>query len=672
MAQAESMVILDKHGVPLPAAAEETKLPPFQPVIIEGVSPEIDGGRNAIKREVGDRVTVGADIFAEGHGLLAARLRYRKKGQYAWYEAPMRKGDNERWAGSFTVAELGRYQYTIHAYPDVFRTWLEEVRKKHQAGLVLTSELAEGRKIIDAATKRAEPVDRVLYAEFLKRLDAAKDQRQVLEIVGADGFLTLMDRYADRSHLTEYTPCLEVTVDRIRARYAAWYEMFPRSQGRVQGKSGTFKDCELRLPDIKSMGFDVIYFPPIHPIGETNRKGPNNSLVAGPDDPGCPYAIGNKHGGHKSIEPGLGTLADFERFVRKCHEMGMEVALDFAIQCAPDHPYVAEHPEWFLKRPDGSIKYAENPPKKYEDIYPLNFYCQDWQGLWNEMKNVIEFWILHGVNIFRVDNPHTKPVAFWAWLIESIQAKHPQVVFLAEAFTHPKMMRALAKVGFTQSYTYFTWRNYKHELIDYFTELTQGPMQQYFRGNLFTNTPDILPAILQEGGRPVFKMRVTLAATLSSVYGIYSGFELCENKALPGREEYLDSEKYQYKVWDWNRPRNIKRYVATLNQIRQENPALREYNNLEFYHAENDNIIAYGKHTPNKDNIIIVIVNLDPGRAHDSFVYIPIATFGIQHSERYQVLDLITGARFQWQGERNYVRLDPHVEVAHILRLSCQ
>lgn len=670
MAQAKGVLIVDKHGVPLPVAPEEKKLPPFRPVIIEGVSPELDGGRHAIKREVGDRVTVSADIFAEGHGLLAARLRYRKKGHHAWCETAMRKGDNERWTASFAVEEIGRYQYTIHAYPDLFRTWLEEVHKKHEAAVTLTSELLEGREIINAARKRAEEVDRILYAELLKRLDAAKNQGEVLEIVGADGFLTLMDRYADRSHLTEYTPCLEVVVDRVRARCAAWYEMFPRSQGTVPGKSGTFADCEVRLPDIKAMGFDVVYFPPIHPIGEINRKGPNNSLEAAPTDPGCPYAIGNKDGGHKSIEPGLGSLADFERLVRRCREMDMEIALDFAIQCAPDHPYVAEYPQWFLMRPDGTIKYAENPPKKYEDIYPLNFYCQDRQGLWNEMKNIIEFWILHGVNIFRIDNPHTKPVVFWAWLIESIQAKHPQVIFLSEAFTHPKMMRALAKIGFTQSYTYFTWRNYKHELIEYFTELTQGPMQEYFRGNLFTNTPDILPTILQEGGRPAFKMRVTLAATLSSVYGIYSGFELCENKALRGREEYLDSEKYQYKVWDWNRPGNIKSYISTLNQIRQENPALHEYNNLDFYHAENENILIYGKQTHNKDNIIIVVVNLDPYRAHDSFIYLPIERFGIQYYENYQVLDLITGARFQWQGEKNYVRLDPHVEVAHILRLN--
>lgn len=670
MPQAESIVIVDKYGAPLPGASQEAKLPPFRPVIIENVTPELDGGRHAVKREVGERVTVEADIFAEGHGLLAARLRFRKKGPHSWCEVAMCKGMNERWNASFVAAEIGRYQYTVLAYPDGFRTWLEEGRKKHQAGIALTSELLEGKELIESARQRAEEVDRILYDEFLKRIDAADNQGQVLEIVGADGFLTLMDRYADRSHVTEYTPFLEIIVDRSRARYAAWYEMFPRSQGRTKGRSGTFKDCEGRLPDIKAMGFDVIYFPPIHPIGLTNRKGPNNSLRASPEDPGCPYAIGNQDGGHKSVEPGLGTLADFEAFVRKCREMGMEVALDFAIQCSPDHPYVVEHPEWFLKRPDGTIKYAENPPKKYEDIYPLNFYCQDREGLWNEMKNIIEFWILHGVNIFRVDNPHTKPVVFWEWLIEAIQAKHPQVIFLSEAFTHPKMMRSLAKVGFTQSYTYFTWRNYKHELVDYFTELTQGPMREYFRGNLFTNTPDILPTLLQEGGRPAFKMRATLAATLSSVYGIYSGFELCESKALPGREEYLDSEKYQYMVWDWNRPGNIKSYIATLNQIRQENPALHEYDNLEFYHAENDNIIVYGKQTANKDSIIIVIVNLDPFRTHDSFVYLPIERFGIQPQESYQVLDLITGARFRWQGEKNYVRLDPHVEVAHILRLQ--
>lgn len=671
MAQAESIIILDRHGMPLPAgAAGRKELPPFRPVIIENVYPELDDGRYAIKREVGDTITVSADIFAEGHGLLAARLRYRKKDAPAWSEVPMRRHANERWSASFTVTELGRYQYSILAYPDVFRTWLEETRKKHRAGVDISSELLEGRHMIDAAKRRATEADRALYAEFLKRLGVGQGPSQVLEIVGTEAFLALMDKYAEKSFCTEYDRCLEVIVDRIEARYAAWYEMFPRSQGAVEGKSGTFRDCEARLPDIKAMGFNVIYFPPIHPIGAINRKGPNNALVAGPADPGCPYAIGSQFGGHKSIEPSLGSLADFERFVSRCREMGMEVALDFAIQCAPDHPYVQEHPDWFYKRPDGTIKYAENPPKKYEDIYPLDFYCNDREGLWNEMKSIIEFWILHGVNIFRVDNPHTKPVAFWEWLIAEIQKEHPQVVFLAEAFTHPKMMRILAKVGFTQSYTYFTWRNYKHELIEYFTELTEGAMQEYFLGNLFTNTPDILPTILQEGGRPAFKMRVTLAATLSSVYGIYSGFELCDNKAIPGREEYADSEKYQYKVWDWNRPGNIKSYIATLNQIREENPALHEYNNLEFYRSENDNIIVYGKYTNNKKNIIIVVVNLNPFQIQDSFVYIPIDGFGIAPHRPYEVLDLITGARYYWQGEKNYVRLDPHVEVAHILRIN--
>ena len=644
-------------------------IPDIQTVIIENVQPELDDGRCPVKREVGDVLQITADIFKEGHDLIAAWLLHRKKGSRSWSRTPMEFTSNDSWKASFPLEEMGRYQYTIMAYPDVFRSWQEEIQKKHKAGLNIASELLEGRRFILDAARRAKGADRSEFEQTLAQLNSCRDQTGAVTIMTTPQLTVLMHRHADETPASYYGPTLEVVVDRVTARFAAWYEMFPRSQGKTLGQSGTFKDCESRLPEIKVMGFDVIYLPPIHPIGRTHRKGPNNSPKAGPNDPGSPWAVGNEQGGHKAVETSLGTLKDFDNFAKKCRQMNMEVALDFAINCSPDHPYVQQHPEWFYKRPDGSIKYAENPPKKYEDIYPLNFYCKDWEALWREMKSILEFWISYGVNIFRVDNPHTKPLVFWKWLIGEIQAKYPQVIFLSEAFTRPKMMRALAKAGFTQSYTYFTWRNAKKELTDYLVELTQGPMKEYFRGNFFANTPDILHAILQEGGRPAFKMRVTLAATLSPLYGIYNGFELCENKAVPGTEEYLHSEKYEYKVWDWNRPGHIKDYLARLNQIRRDNPALQEYDNLRFYPAENDNILFYGKSTPDRNNNILIVVNLDPYHVHHSFVYVPIDQYGIKPEEIYHVQDLITGQRYLWKGEKNYIELNPEVESAHIFRV---
>nr|VFK56919.1 MAG: starch synthase (maltosyl-transferring) [Candidatus Kentron sp. TC] len=648
----------------------------IQSVIIENITPRVDGGRYPIKRELGDVVNVSAGIYKDGHDKLAAVLRYRKEGG-KWTTAPMTQGENFEWTASFVPDEIGRYQYTIEAWPNAFRTWLDEVTKKHVAGVDISSELLEGGRLIAEARERVPKADRERFAKFVERIEASLviGGDVAVKVVAEPQCAEIMDEFPDKRFATEYSPYLELTVDRVRARFANWYEMFPRSQGRIPGQSGTFDDCIARLPEIEGMGFNVVYFPPIHPIGKTNRKGPNNTLHAGPADPGCPYAIGNELGGHKAVDPDLGTLADFERFVRACHTMGMEVALDFAINCSPDHPYVREHSEWFYKRPDGSIKYSENPPKKYEDIYSLDFHCEDRKGLWNEMKSIIEFWIDHGVDIFRVDNPHTKPVAFWAWMIPEIQKKHPQAIFLSEAFTHPKMMRMLAKVGFTQSYTYFTWRNYKEEIIEYLTELTQGPMKEYYRGNFFANTPDILPTFLQEGGRSAFKIRLVLATTLSSVYGIYSGFELCENTPVPGREEYLNSEKYDYKVWDWDRPGNIKDYIAKLNWIRGAHPSLQEYDNLEFYSADSEYILAYGKTMEDEANlnerkdIIVVTVNIDPHHTHEAHVSLPIDKFGIRPEEAYEVHDLLTDARYQWRGETNWVRLDPHVEPAHVFHI---
>ena len=478
-----------------------------------------------------------------------------------------------------------------------------------------------------------------------------------------------MATYPDRTNATQYAPYPRVAVDRKEARTAAWYEFFPRSAEGFGDRGSTFRDCLPRIDDARAMGFNVIYFPPIHPIGRTHRKGRNNSVTCEPWEPGVPYAIGSEFGGHKAIEPALGTFEDFAWLEAEIRARGMEIALDFAINCSPDHPYVREHPEWFYKRPDGSIKYAENPPKKYEDIYPLNFRCENWRELWDEMKSIILFWAERGVRTFRVDNPHTKPVAFWEYLISNVRAQYPDVIFLSEAFTKPKMMRALAKAGFNQSYTYFTWRQTKAELTEYFTELTQTGMREYFRGNLFTNTPDILPFHLQEGGRAMFMIRAVLAATLSSVYGIYSGFELCENEALPGREEYFESEKYQWKERDWDAPGNIKDWIARVNRIRKENRALQLYDNLRFYRAENDAILCYGKMTAARDNIILVVVNLDPAHSQNSYVHIPLAEFGPMDSDVYQVHDLLSDARYIWRGERNYIELHPQVQPAHIFRV---
>jgi starch synthase (maltosyl-transferring) len=490
------------------------------------------------------------------------------------------------------------------------------------------------------------------------------------------GFFTPMDnaRYlytieawsAGEGSRTRCKDVFELMVDRKAAAYSTWYELFPRSQGQVPEQSGTFEDCILRLPDIKKMGFDVIYLTPIHPIGMTNRKGIDNALIAETASPGSPWAIGNKTGGHKSIHPALGGLNEFKSFVDNARDLGIEIALDIAFQCSPDHPYVKDHPQWFYHHPDGSIQCAENPPKKYEDIYPLNFYGEDWQNLWEELKSIITFWIEKGVNIFRVDNPHTKPLYFWKWLIDQIQKDYPQVIFLSEAFSQPKIMKFLAKAGFTQSYTYFTWRNLKEELRSYMQELINSDMKYYFRGNFFVNTPDILPEYLQKGGAPAFRIRLLLAATLSSSYGIYSGFELCEDQARPGSEEYARSEKYEIKTRDWNKPGNIKDLIIRVNAIRRQNPALQEYKNLEFFETRNEHVLCYGKRTTDNSNMIVVVVNLDPFSAHEDLVTLPLSKLGIKEWQTYQMHDLLTEDTYLWKGASNYVRLDPLQNPAHI------
>jgi starch synthase (maltosyl-transferring) len=648
----------------------------FPTAVIENLSPLLDGGRYPIKRVVGEDLGVEADIFKDGHDVVAAVLKWRVLGEKRWHETAMTHVGNDRWHGVCSLYENATYEYTVEAWTDHFRGWVHEFAAKFEARITnLVSEALEGAALVAGAAKRARnPADATRLRELSEQVRTS-DNAQINAIAHSGELEVLMETYADRAQGTQYAPPPRVIVDRVEARTAAWYEFFPRSAEGVGDRGSTFRDCLPRVDDAKAMGFNVIYFPPIHPIGFANRKGRNNSVTSEPWEPGVPYAIGNRHigapngGGHKDVEPSLGTLEDFAWLEQEIRSRGMEIALDFAINCSPDHPYVGEYPEWFYKRPDGTIKYAENPPKKYEDIYPLNFRCENWQELWDEMTSIILFWAERGVRIFRVDNPHTKPVPFWEYLISRVRDRFPDTIFLSEAFTKPKMMKALVKAGFTQSYTYFTWRTYKQELIEYFTELTQTEMRDYFRGNLFPNTPDILPVHLQTGGRPMFMIRAVLAATLSSVYGIYSGFELCENAALPGREEYLDSEKYQWKERDWNAPGNIKEWITRLNRIRRENRALHEYDNLRFYEAENNAILFYGKMTIARDNIILIAVNLDPLRMQTSFVHVPMEQLGGIEGDTYEVHDLLADVRYTWRGSRNFVALDPHAQPAHVFRV---
>ena len=642
---------------------------PRRTVVIESVAPTVDCGRYAVKREVGAVFEVSADIFKDGHDLPVAYLKYRRAGERAWRETPMRHVDNDRWAGAFTLEVIGRYHYTIEALAEPFRSWLADLEKRYAGGQDLASALGEGLPLIRAAAERAPAADRRALSAYADRIERAGTPAEAVALAGEVELGALMARHIDRSEATWAERELEVVVDRERARFAAWYEFFPRS-GVAVDRSATFKEAEAQLGRAAAMGFDVVYLPPIHPIGRAHRKGRNNALVAAPGDPGSPWAIGSTDGGFTAVHPDLGTLDDFDRFVEAARRLGLEVALDFAIQCSPDHPWVHEHPEWFFHRPDGTIKYAENPPKKYQDIYPLNFQCQDARSLWEEMRRILEFWIGHGVHTFRVDNPHTKPVKFWEWVIRAVQDAHPEVIFLAEAFTRPKMMKALGKAGFSQSYTYFTWRNEKQELIDYLTEITAPPVAEYFRGNLWPNTPDILHETLQRGGRPAFKMRLALAATLSSLYGIYAGYELCENVARePGSEEYLNSEKYEYKVRDWDAPGNLVGYVTRINRIRRENRALHLYRNLRFFGSDDPNVLFYAKMTPERDNLVFVAANLDPFATHAGLVDVPIAELGIGEHQAYRMHELITDRWFEWHGPRGYVELNPDAEPAQIFAL---
>ena len=638
-------------------------------VIIEGIQPEIDGGRFPIKRSMGESVEVEADIFTDGHDIISALLLYRRETDEAWKGIFMKPLVNDRWRASFEVEEIGRYFYTIQAWVDRFMTWRRDIRKKLDAGQEVSTDLLIGSGLIQNAAKQAGAgADQTMLTSWAELLASGRSMHEKIKLALDANLARMVNRYPDRSHASRYAKKLQVVVQRPKARFSSWYEMFPRSCSGQEDRHGTFKDCEARLPYIAEMGFDVLYLPPIHPIGRTHRKGKNNALQTGPNDPGSPWAIGASEGGHRAVHPQLGTLDDFRQFVSKAGDFGIEVALDLAFQCTPDHPYVEKHPEWFYRRPDGRIQYAENPPKKYEDIYPLNFENGNWQDLWQELLGVVHFWIEHGIRIFRVDNPHTKPFAFWKWLIGEVKQDYPETIFLAEAFTRPRVMYRLAKIGFTQSYTYFAWRNTKWELTQYFTELTQSPAREFFWPNLWPNTPDILTEYLQMGGKPAFAVRLVLAATLGANYGIYGpAFELAESTAKEAHsEEYLDSEKYQIRSWDIERSSSLKPFITRVNRIRRENPALQKDRNLLFHTVNNEQLIAYSKHTDDLSNIILVVVNLDPSHTHSGWLEFSPEAVGIDPQQSFQVHDLLSDARYLWQGLRNFVELDPQIIPAHI------
>ena len=642
-------------------------------VVIENVRPEVDCGRFPIKRTIGERVEVTADIFADGHDVLYAILRHRSASRPDWQEVPMEPLVNDRWQAEFRVTGEGRHLYTLQAWTDRFLSWSRDIVKKFEAAQDLSVDILVGVQLIEATAQRASRKDRgslATRAEEIKRL-ATRDMPGALKMALSPELKALMIQTADRRRATSYSRELVVVVDREKARFGAWYEMFPRSCSRQPGQQGTLQDCAQRLDYVAEMGFDVLYLPPIHPIGCVNRKGKNNGEKAAPDDVGSPWAIGSSEGGHKTIDPRLGTLEDFQRLLSRAKQLGLEVALDLAYQCAPDHPYVKEHKEWFRMRPDGTVQYAENPPKKYQDIFPLDFETEHSQAFWEELKSVVLYWIEQGVRIFRVDNPHTKPFDFWQWLITDIKNRHPEVLFLAEAFTRPKVMYELAKLGFTQSYTYFAWRNTKPELTEYFKELMQTEVREYFRPNLWPNTPDILTDFLQQGGPPAFMSRLVLAATLGANYGMYGpAFELCENRAVAaGSEEYLDSEKYQLRTWGLESPNSLAKLIAQVNRIRRENLALHSDWSLRFHFADNDQIIVYSKMTDDLLNIIVTVVNLDPNHIQSAWVDLPLDVFHLDPRQPYQMHDLLTDTRYVWQGSHNYVELNPQRLPAHIFRI---
>ena len=643
-------------------------------VIIEGVSPTVDGGRFPVKRTVGDHVRVEADVFTDGHDAIAASLLAHREGQNEWVEISMRAlgQGSDRWTATFRVSEVGRYEFKVQAWVDHFETWHRDLLNRIAAESDAPVDYLIGAELVASAAERASGPDTVWLAARATALSSALDAEQLRAAATDTQLHQLGLRYPDKQFASESERVYSVVVDPEIARFSAWYEFFPRSTAQQAGKHGTFADCERRLPYVAELGFNVVYLPPIHPIGVNFRKGKNNNPMCEPGDCGSPWAIGSAEGGHKAIHSELGTLEDFHSFVARAKELDLAIALDIAFQVAPDHPYVTDHESWFKKRPDGTIQYAENPPKKYQDIYPFDFESEDWRGMWVELKSVFEYWIAQGVTIFRVDNPHTKAFPFWEWVITEIKRQRPEVLFLAEAFTRPKIMYRLAKLGFSQSYTYFPWRNAKGETTTYLTELAQTPVREFFRPNQWPNTPDILTEFLQIGGRAVFGIRLLLAATLGASYGIYGpAFELMEHLPVRrGSEEYLDSEKYEIRHWDLEKPENLRPLIARVNEIRKQNPALQSDWGLKFHLCENDQLICYTKESADRGNLILTVVNLDPHHTQAGFVTLPLDELEIPRDRSYEAEDLLTGERYLWNGPRNYVELNPAKLPGHVLRIQ--
>ncbi len=639
-------------------------------VVIENVSPEINGGRYPVKRAAGETVSVAADIYTDGHDDIAAELLYRHSGDKEWRSLPMFHVNNDRWQTEFPADINGAYLYTIKGWVDHFKTWQHDLKKKFAAKQDVRVELVIGAGYIRETARRADESDREGLLRWADVLEEPENPADTVSAALSPEITDLMRRYPPEKWISVYERELKVMVERPRALFSSWYEFFPRSFGEKPGQHGTLKSCRSLLPEIAAMGFDVVYLSPIHPIGRTHRKGANNNPVAEPHEPGSPWAIGSEAGGHKSVHPDLGTLEDFELFMAAAEENHLELAMDLAFQCSPDHPYVKDHPEWFRWRPDGSVQHAENPPKKYEDIIPINFETEAWKELWEELKSVVLFWVEKGVRIFRVDNPHTKPFVFWEWLILGVKEEYPDVLFLSEAFTRPKVMYRLAKIGFSQSYTYFTWRNSKWELQEYLRELTQTPVREFFRPNFWPNTPDILAESLQHGGRPAFITRLVLAATLSSNYGIYGpAFELTVGEAVPGKEEYWHSEKYEIKQWDLHQPGSLRDMITRINQIRKKNPALHTTWNLRFFNVDNEYLLCYGKWTPDFSNFILIVVNLDPFHTQSGWVELPLEELEIKPDQQILIDDLLSGDKYFWQGPRNYVQLNPHALPVHLFKV---
>ncbi|HEX2041982.1 MAG TPA: alpha-1,4-glucan--maltose-1-phosphate maltosyltransferase [Acidimicrobiales bacterium] len=636
-------------------------------IVIDDLRPRTPSGEHPAKAVIGEAVRVSADVFRDGHVVLAARVRWRPQDDAKWADAPMRHLGNDRWEAVVEPAALGMHTFVVEAWTDRYATWAHETQIKHDAGQDVAVECEDGARLLESRGPKVAKADRPLLAEAAARLrDRTRPVPERLAAGLAPAVAAALEGIPDPLDLTRSRP-YRLWVDRERALVGAWYELFPRSEGGLRAAADN------RLPAVAAMGFDVVYLPPIHPIGRSDRKGRNNTLVAGPDDPGSPWAIGAAEGGHTDVHPDLGTIDDFDHFVAEARALGMEVALDYALQCSPDHPWVHEHPEWFHHRSDGSVQYAENPPKKYQDIYPINFWPEPEDArvaLWDACREVVEFWIGHGVRIFRVDNPHTKPFAFWEWMIPAVQAEHPDVVFLAEAFTRPKIMAMLAQVGFSQSYTYFTWRTGKRELREYLEEIAHGPKADYMRPNFWPNTPDILSGPLRNGPPAAFRLRLVLAALLVPSYGIYSGYELCENvPASDANEEYLWSEKYEIKRRDWSRPDSIAPLVSRVNELRRRHPAFSELRNIRFHQSLNDNILAWSKHTDDRSDVVLVVVNLDPHAAHEDTLTLDLGFLGLPWDLPFEAHDELTGVTYTWQGAHPYVRLDPVLQPAHVLHL---